>query len=219
LVIDPPTRKFRSLNKEISFSQKTLKIWLYYKRRKNLSGMNLDLILKAKQNDTQAILSLQEALAPIIRRLAREYRGSLDAIEVWSAARYSLTVALKKFKPALVKEDPLSFFRVYLTGYIRNAYRSKSKSIEIQSDCSDQEIDLPDESLNAEEMLIRNETQQNIKSILKSLPNNERCLLTVLRGDESVCSASTRLGIPQFTVRRRVTKLKAKLRELLSKNE
>lgn len=185
--------------------------------------MTVEDIVKAQQGDPKAVQGIQDALKPLVRKLIREYSGSLEAADCWSAAREGITRALKVFDPELVKADPMSIFRVYASGYIRNAYRDVSKNLEengsreeVSPDPEEgAEYDIPSDDPDPEASYLAQERIAQVQAVIKHLNNQERSLLKVVRGDETAASASRRLDLPEWTVRYRCDALRTKLKMLL----
>ncbi len=176
------------------------------------------LLRRAQQGDPEAFEQLLTPLEQMIWRVCWHYTGEREAasdcgqdtmIRIWRG--------LKNYHGDCAFETWV--YRVAANcciDYLRKKKRDRSESIEPLREAG---FDPADPKAGTEEQAVKAEEQQELREYIAQLPEEQReaLILTQLEGI-SYEAAAAQLGISEGTVKSRVNRARAKLKEWLSKN-
>ncbi len=173
-----------------------------------------DIVLRAQQGDSEAFaLLVEEYQGPVYRLALRMGLSPSDAEEAAQDAFVSAWRALPNFRGD-------SKFSTWLYKLTTNAatdiLRREKKHL---PDRDVTEIELPDEAVSMEETVERQESAQAVQRAIAALsPEYREILLLRYMEQLSYDELQAVLGVPKGTVKSRINRAKAQLKEKLLEN-
>ena len=176
------------------------------------------LLRRAQRGDPEAFEQLLTPLEQMIWRVCWHYTGDREAasdcgqdtmVRVWRGLeKYHGDCAFETWVYRIAANCCID--------YLRKKKRDRSESIE---PLREQGFDPPDPKPGTEEQAAAAEEQRELRECIARLPEDQRdaLVMTQLEG-VSYETAAERLGVSEGTVKSRVNRAKAKLKEWLSEN-
>ena len=176
------------------------------------------LLRRAQRGDPDAFEQLMTPLEQMIWRVCWHYTGDREAasdcgqdtmVRVWRGLeKYHGDCAFETWVYRIAANCCID--------YLRKKKRDRSESIE---PLKEQGFDPADPGESTEEKVIKAEEKQRLRECIARLPEDQReaLVMTQLEGVPYE-TAAERLGVSEGTVKSRVNRAKAKLKEWLSEN-
>ncbi len=176
------------------------------------------LLRRAQDGDPEAFEQLVTPLEQLVWRVCWHYTGNREAAEdcgqeamirIWrNLANYRGECALESWVYRIAANCCMD--------WLRKKKRDRSESIEPLREAG---FDPADPKAGTEEQVLKTEEQQRLREGIAQLPEEqqEALVLTQLEG-VSYEEAAARLGVSEGTVKSRVNRAKAKLKEWLAEN-
>ena len=176
------------------------------------------LLRRAQRGDPDAFEQLMTPLEKLIWRVCWHYTGEREAAsDCGQDAMIRIWRGLGSYRGDCAFETWV--YRIAANccmDYLRKKKRDRSESIEPMKE---QGFDPPDPKAGTEEQAVAKEEQQRLRECIARLPEEQReaLVLTQLEGIPYE-TAAVQLGVSEGTVKSRVNRAKAKLKEWLSEN-
>ena len=176
-----------------------------------------ELLLRRAQNgDPEAFGRLMEPLEQLVWRVCWHYTGNREAAEdcgqeamirIWrNLANYRGECALESWVYRIAANCCMD--------WLRKKKRDKSVSVE---PLREQGFDPADESPGTEEQVVAKDERQRLREAISLLPEDQREALIMTQLEKVPYEEAARLlGVSEGTVKSRVNRAKARLKEILS---
>ena len=176
-----------------------------------------ELLLRRAQNgDPEAFGQLMEPLEQLVWRVCWHYTGNREAAEdcgqeamirIWrNLGNYRGECALESWVYRIAANCCMD--------WLRKKKRDKSVSME---PLREQGFDPADETPGTEEQVVAKDEKQRLREAIRQLPDDQREALILTQLEKvSYEEAARSLGVSEGTVKSRVNRAKARLKEILS---
>ena len=174
------------------------------------------LLRRAQSGDPEAFERLMEPLEQLVWRVCWHYTGNREAAEdcgqeamirIWrNLANYRGECALESWVYRIAANCCMD--------WLRKKKRDKSVSVE---PLREQGFDPADESPGTEEQAVAKDERQRLREAISLLPEDQREALIMTQLEKVPYEEAARtLGVSEGTVKSRVNRAKARLKEILS---
>ena len=177
------------------------------------------LLRRAQQGDPEAFEQLMAPMEQRIWRICWHYTGNREAAEdCGQEAMLRIWRSLESYRGDCALESWV--YRIAANccmDYLRKKKRDKSVSMEPMQE---QGFDPPDTSPGTEEQAVAADERQRLREAIASLPEDQREALVMTQLERIPYEEAARsLGVSEGTVKSRVNRAKARLKEILSRGE
>lgn len=177
------------------------------------------LLRRAQQGDPEAFEQLMAPMEQRIWRICWHYTGNREAAEdCGQEAMLRIWRSLESYRGDCALESWV--YRIAANccmDYLRKNKRDKSVSMEPMQE---QGFDPPDISPGTEEQAVAADERQHLREAIASLPEDQREALVMTQLERiSYEEAARSLGVSEGTVKSRVNRAKARLKEILARGE
>ena len=177
------------------------------------------LLRRAQQGDPEAFEQLMQPLEQLVWRICWHYTGNREnaedcgqeaMIRIWrSLDSYRGECALESWVYRIAANCCMDF--------LRKKKRDRSVSVEPMRE---QGFDPPDSSPGTEEQVIAADEHQRLREAIRLLPEDQREALIMTQLEKIPYEEAARtLGVSEGTVKSRVNRAKARLKEILSEKK
>ena len=188
------------------------------KKRNTEGGSGLDelLLRRAQNGDPEAFGQLMEPLEHLVWRVCWHYTGSREAAEdCGQEAMIRIWRSLESYRGECALESWV--YRIAANccmDWLRKKKRDKSVSVEPMRE---QGFDPADPSPGTEEQVIAKDERHRLREAIALLPDDQREALVLTQLEKVPYEeAAQALGVSEGTVKSRVNRAKARLKEILS---
>ncbi|WP_394619163.1 RNA polymerase sigma factor [Lentzea sp. JNUCC 0626] len=180
--------------------------------RANVGPPDTQLWEQIAQGDHAAFTELFERHAEAVWNYAYRLTASWSQAEDLLSATF-LTAWRKRGDAQLVRDSALPWLYTVTANRARTEWRAKRRALRLVTKLTPQ-----DERDHADDVAARTDAQRRLVQVVAAiakLPNSEREIAQLcLLGHVSVADAATLLGITESSVRARVSRTRARLRDL-----
>ena len=181
-----------------------------------MTGLNEILLRRAQNGDPEAFGQLMEPLEQLVWRVCWHYTGNREAAEdcgqeamirIWrNLGSYRGDCALESWVYRIAANCCMD--------WLRKKKRDKSVSVE---PLREQGFDPADESPGTEEQVVAKDERRRLREAISLLPEDQREALVMTQLEKVPYEEAARLlGTTEGTVKSRVNRAKARLKEILS---
>ena len=188
------------------------------KKRNTEGGSGLDelLLRRAQNGDPEAFGQLMEPLEHLVWRVCWHYTGNREAAEdCGQEAMIRIWRSLESYRGECALESWV--YRIAANccmDWLRKKKRDKSVSVEPMRE---QGFDPADPSPGTEEQVIAKDERHRLREAIALLPDDQREALVLTQLEKVPYEeAAQALGVSEGTVKSRVNRAKARLKEILS---
>ena len=181
-----------------------------------MTSLNEILLRRAQNGDPEAFGQLMEPLEQLVWRVCWHYTGNREAAEdcgqeamirIWrSLSSYRGDCALESWVYRIAANCCMD--------WLRKKKRDRSVSVE---PLREQGFDPADDAPGTEEQVVQKDERRRLREAIRQLPDDQREALILTQLEKVPYEEAARaLGVSEGTVKSRVNRAKARLKEILS---
>ena len=181
-----------------------------------MTGLNEILLRRAQNGDPEAFGQLMEPLEQLVWRVCWHYTGNREAAEdCGQEAMVRIWRSLESYRGECALESWV--YRIAANccmDWLRKKKRDRSVSVE---PLREQGFDPADDAPGTEEQVVQKDERRRLREAIRQLPDDQREALILTQLEKVPYEEAARaLGVSEGTVKSRVNRAKARLKEILS---